>query len=448
MNQEALFLRFREYTRPIHVIPPKFLHLMRELLHHYFKAFLIGVEPYTIDKAIQSMPPDTSPGWPYYYFYNNKAESVFSEWSHISNCIDFYFNERNVCFPHAMTLKDELLSKAKVDAMRTRLFNIVSAPTVIVQSMCFKAQNESMSLNLASHPMAIGVDMPGPGFCGLFFQLRARNRNREGIKCFGDDDVSGMDLGFNPGAAATCCAFRQEFLPLEYRKAAYNTYAECYDGFVIVLGHILKIRPFNPSGQLNTGEDNSFYKLLFYLMAFVHQNPHLCQNFSEIVSNFTTYIFPRVGGDDGAWVNANIEKCNFHPKVMMEYLANYGMFLELTDIDYKQPNDLVFFSNKLIPRWFAPLNAVIWCSGGRKNKYIAALQWGHTKDEAMTVARLYGIVNLLFPWPEDYEYYLRIVDNWVARHPRNQANDVAWLNAKKMRLTEWELMSIHTGIGR
>jgi len=437
MNFEALFRGLTRGTLPGTIAHFDMMRDMSAIFHYKFGPFLIGSKVSTLSEVLSSMELTTSPGWPYCYFHSTKLEALMGEWRHVLKVIKRMFKGKEVHMLTQLTLKDELLSALKVEGKRSRIFSNVSLPVNLVGAILFNDQNNKMHESLFQHPNTIGVDLPGPGFLNIYTKLSAfvKDPNK---KVGWDDDASSWDILFLQILIYVIMDGRMKYLPDWTRQAVYRYYAEVYAGYRVVLGRVLRFW-MDPSGHLNTADDNSIGKYLCYYIPFKTMNPNAhWKDFCRALSIFSN-------GDDGVGVRVD-ETINWHPVAMVEILATWGVYLEITSYDLKPVRELVYLSHTLVRRYVRFAKMWIWVAGGRRDKMIAGLRWKHKHDDAVSMGRFYALVNALWPWEDVYQRCLKTVDDWVASHPRNRVNDDAWVLAKRTRKTEEELFFINTGL--
>jgi len=438
MSNEALFKAMTRYTLDGVMYPQELLDELADVIRTQFGPYFIGSYVQSFDSAISEMDLSKSPGWPLYYWYNSKLAAIESESKYIQHCISMLFEGEQIHHPSSVTLKDEILSAKKIADVRTRVFQNVALSTNLVGQMLFGVQDASLMENHLNQPSTIGVDVPGPGFLQIFCKVKDFIRKSPNQKqCF-DADASSYDALYNLQVAGLIRDVRAEYLPPVYTKAVHAYYNEVYAGYASVLGNVLQL-PSQKSGQILTGSDNGigmFAKLYI---------PYKIQNPGSTVSSYFTDMIIKVNGDDvlGAKVSDSI---NFNPKVMVDILADYGVYLEIIDIELKLINECVFLSHKPVQRFFQQRQMHITVAGGRRDKLISGLRWRHKHNDAISLARFYALVNGLFPWAYEYYKCREVVDAWVFNHPRNKIQDVEWQVAKTTRLSEEQLFTIFTGL--
>lgn len=432
------------------------------LLDDYFGKHFVGCEVFTYEEALEKVDFETSPGWWYYYYCNTKGQVYEKFWDQMLVEMDSFDTPEPFTPPITPTLKDELLHKSKVKAnvckvcyadmpldveecpdcgggrtaIKSRLFYNLGFSHNLKAKTLFYNQNQALNRTVLRHPCTIGVDLPGPGFIQLYSQL---NNFAESKPRCGDDDISGCDMLFQHLVASVIKNLRKEYLPKRCHQAVDNTYSLAFLGYLVLLGVIVESPSICPSGWENTGHDTSMMKCCYYFVIFRDLNPQFAASY---VFYFKKYFLPYCGGDDGIYA-VHTEFVFWDPVVVVQSAAKRGIFMEMTSRTLKMASECVFLSHH-IER--IDVNGIRYAvAAGRLPKLISAIAWKHRKDAAFTVARFYGICNALFPWPACRRQVLEMVDAWVGAHSRNKIPDEAWLQAKSQRLTDSQLLTIHTG---
>lgn len=436
MSEEAAYHGLARGMLPSQCLDTELIHEMINIANYRWSPFLLNSRVLTLVEALRRLDLSKNPGHPYYFHYRTKADALIEELDHVLACIERLFLGKRIKLPATYTVKTELLSEAKVSKKRSRLFANIPLPTNVTGEMLFGDQNDRMHQALYEHPNTNGVEMPGPGFITLYTKMKAFSPNNLGW----DDDASSWDILILLLLVYVIFYVRMTHLPKWAARGCHAYYSEVYCGYVSFMGHIVKMIS-QKSGQINTADDNAMMKYLVYYIPFKVMNPHFEVPWKAFIK--CLYIF--CGGDDTMGSKVS-EECNWHPVAMLEILAKWGVYLEVTSYDLKPIHELVYYSHRLIRRYVRFCQMWIWVAGGRRDKMIAGLEYQQSYDAALTVSRLYALVNGLWPWEDIYERCLSLVDNWVDQHPRNKVNDELWLNAKHVRMSDEALFKQHTGL--
>lgn len=411
--------------------------LIRDLIDVTFGPFWVGCEVLTYEEACEISDKTKSPAYPYYYMVNTLGQLLERYPELLRKDVMTLFTDDPVTYPNTPTLKDELLHYKKVfEVIKTRLFYNCSRATNMASKMLFHNQNEALTNNVLKHPCAIGLDLPGPGFVQMYSKLHSFAGGKP--QC-GDDDVKGWDMTYQPLISNAIQSVRKDYLPESYSTAVQNCYSLAFLGYLVCGGYIIAQPPLMPSGWENTAHDNSIGKYCGYFVIFIRLNPQF-KGFE--IRAFKMYFYPFTGGDDGIYA-VQTEYVFWKPEAVIKVGAELGIFLEMTSEKLNFARECYFFSHTLKTIVFR--GVTYWVPCGKLEKILSAMTYRHRTNPALTVARLYGLCNQLFPYPLYRQFCLEEVDNWVAHHPRNKVNDKEWIDAKKNRLNNDQLLEIYVG---
>ena len=437
---EAMYNGLNKSTPDTTAMSDELVQKIVSYLETTYGKFVLRSRAKTFEEVVEQMNLETSPGFPWYFKYQTKRQVLENHWDEIKQEVEEILAGNLPPYPHTATLKDEFRPKEKVatttDKLSTRIFQNVALSKVIAANMLFEDQNDQLMKHIREHPITLGVPMPGPQFPALFQDLQDFCK---GQPLAWDDDGKGWDTMFHLSLAAAIREFRKKHLPEAYHLAVDRIYDDVYMGFTIVAGVVVRL-PHQKSGWSNTGSDNSLAKDAVYYVAYSDLNP------LADVSLYKREVKTFSNGDDGMGAKSHAG-VNFPIKQVVDLLAEkYRIFIEVTSEDFKPVSDLIFLSHQIVWRNFPMRGVILPLAGGNKEKLISALHYRSSKNDAINVARYYALVNALFAYPVEYSRWLSRVDDWVQSHPRYKSGDPEFHTALSTRLSEEQLMTMHSGI--
>lgn len=249
--------------------------------------------PVSIVDILDTATLDTSPGPFWRSFARTKRCSVLHE---VGNEIfTTYKTEIGSCGSRCYfggNLKDELRLMEKVVESKTRIF--MSAPTehfLYLNSLSYSFNNaliDAARYNLT--PVAIGL----PLFYGNVHAIGVALQDFFKIFC---SDVGGYDTSITDEEHAFVANLRWLCFPPQYQtpvvfNSLVNLYRDvCNTPLVLPDGVVVLIKG-QPSGQINTGIDNSLILLRRIFIVWLENGGPRCRE------TFFKHVFVRVAGDD------------------------------------------------------------------------------------------------------------------------------------------------------
>lgn len=220
-------------------------------------------------------------------------------------------------------LKDELRISEKVASDSTRLFIIAPAEHHFALALMSKDFNDKLiaAASARSSPCAIGMDIYNGGF-----DLLGRSLEAHKVRWFAD--ISGYDTRQQLFLQSVNIRVRFQMLSSEdqtfenlcrlcnlYRDIIY-TPVMLPDGLVVFLQG-------NPSGQFNTGMDNTITLLYVFLYSY------LTSGAPRSLSYFKKMTFMKLAGDDSAAASSDPR---FSPDHFMSTCLKMGWGVEFSEV--------------------------------------------------------------------------------------------------------------------
>lgn len=206
------------------------------------------------------------------------------------------------------TLKSEMRQIGKLP----RFFTPVGTQMAYVGNLLYGGMDQALKDNCGSHPICMGMTMPGRGLNDVYARLNAFSSRIVAT------DADSWDGSFPIVIANLVGHFRSFFVPREYRELHRRYYSQVYDGYVAVLGMIFHV-PRQPSGQTLTTSDNSLVQSVLMFLSAIRCGMTLQQFQKEVLF----YCM----GDDLIYATKNDK---FTAKHVADTYRSFGVYLECT----------------------------------------------------------------------------------------------------------------------
>jgi hypothetical protein len=414
----------RKYTRTKRLVCDTLCTKFLEALNITFRAHLDVSRTLSYDQAVELLSLEKSPGFPYYYNCADKGNAL--ERYNLDYIVESEILHGDQETIYSTTLKDELRIKGKY----ARLFTPAPLHNTIIGNILYNDQNEQLSLTRTSHPIKLGIQMPGHEINNLFFQF--------------DDtwlkfhiDIRGFDTSFPLSLAAMICEFRRQFIPPKFHLAHKQYYNKVYCGYVSFLSYIMWLVG-QRSGSTNTFTDNSYSVVGMLLVAA-----------SELtgISLLKIWTVFRIidGSDDVMWA--------VHPevadKLTLTAIAQYchekfGYAFESPNLEPCLRHELYFFSHHLVLTNLMQLNlGKVWLAVGNIPKILSGFCYVKTNNKQLMLNRFAALLICLFPDQTLFSIWRRRVNRWASRQ---QISSDEWKATLALVNSDWFFMKIHTGV--
>lgn len=423
MSVEALKVSITKYCEPIAVMPEELLGKAFRFLHSKLSAFWFGDNEMSYADAVASLKKDTSPGYPYYYLPG--CDSKYGALDGYGNLV--LENNRRLCsgvklpLPFTLTLKDELRTKDRVLAHKTRAFMASGLDHLIASKMVFCRQNDKLMDTIGKHPITLGLSVPGPSFVRAVLSL--------GENAY-DADGDGWDLRFNLGLARVIRDVRLSYLSMSRKELVHYLYNTVYCGYVVTLG-VLYVLLHQKSGWENTAMDNS---LKMWAMLFLA--------FDEMGYDFENCVKLLINGDDLA---IGLHTDNFEMSHVVSWLQRFNVRLEFSQLVARPSYDLNFLSHSLCERFVRGFGDIVVCRGNL-SKLLSSLNYVkpsvNLSWEGSVLVHLLGLRICLWPWEVWFDTVNQRIDSYLSGIDKTPEIR----NLLKGRLSEVDIVRVHTRV--
>lgn len=393
MTWEALENGLARYREPLFAYPEDRLQRMFNYLRGELSWIWAERRETVYADAVQLLTLDKSPGYPYYYSSDTKYLALQRDGLVIKNRVEaILVGEEVPCF-FSLTLKDELRLAEKVLAGKTRVFSASDLHHLLASKVLFSWQNQRLVDTLGSHPITIGISVPGPGYVRAVLSL--------GEKCY-DADGEGWDSRFNLGVARVIRDLRASFLSENRRKAVHHLYNSVYCGVAVSEGAVYRVY-HNKSGWENTGHDNSLY---MWAVLYDAVEDLTGQKFSEVCRCL-------INGDDLA-ISLASERVGI--KELSDYLRRFNVVLSFDEPLPRAPFEITYLSHHLREIFHRSCGQVV-VAAGNLPKLLSSVNWVRMSPdlsfEESCLVHLLGIRLCLFPWPVEFDKVEELIEAFV-----------------------------------
>lgn len=358
-------------------------------------------------EAIASIVPSTSAGFPASYNGHYEKRSVLETMSYILALFYCVCEQYNTIF--AISLKDELRPREKVEAQKTRAFIISPIEHLYVCARVFGPFVEHFYQTRGT-PSAIGVSP----FNRQWHYEMSPLLDFSGL-C-GDSDGSAFDLNQRTNVHVLVLKFILQFLDPSLHTKAIWCYREAICGYTITQqGYVFRRSGHNPSGWLLTAVVNT---LVMYIMLACSFFDHYGYS-DEAIDMWFAYVLPKIFGDDNVYAVSPVIAHEYNPALILKKLSVYAPFEGSTW--FKPPTHVVFlqaYSRKIQGIWVPHfLNEKCWSSLYFIHSDLTAVQ---KLSKYTSLLKIYWF-NLEFR-----EYLLRKVRSFVSEHHAVCSGDASW----------------------
>lgn len=397
MTEAALAKSCAKASDPLKSYPPEKLAWMMAFGLKNLQGIWFGENVRVYEEALRVCNLAKSAGFPWYYWTSDKYDCLIQDAGLLEEKVRALLAGADEWLPFTLTLKDELRTRDRVEAEKTRAFNASGFVHLLSSKMLFGIQNEKLMDTLGQHPVTIGVSVPGQQFVSTVLSL-GKKKN-----CF-DADGDGCDQRFNLSVARVIRDLRKAFLPVNYHVAVNKLYDDVYGGSAIACGVVHRLL-HNKSGWENTGMDNSLY---FWLTV------------AEAIETLTGLPFEEVcrllvNGDDLA-LSIDSEKVGIVE--LQAYLAQYGVMISFDCAEPRAARDINFLSHHLRERHVPRVGDVLVAAGNRA-KLMASINWVKVNPEfsweECCVLHLLGLRLCLWPWKIDFDELEERLDEYLKK---------------------------------
>jgi hypothetical protein len=375
---------------------------------------------WTQQEAIDDCDLSKGSGHPYHYEAPTKEQALDMFASEIERDTERVLaGDETVDMPSCLTLKDELRTEERVKAHKTRGFNASNFVHLLASKRLFGDQNNRLHEARGSHPITLGISVPGDEFVSAI--LRLGNEAN-------DADGDGYDLNVNLGLMRVIRDVRKSFLPEEFAAAVDLLYDTIYAGDTIAAGVIYRLI-CQKSGWANTGDDNSLH--LWLALYITHKR------LGGSITSWSNLI----NGDD--WATGKMEPCGYKFVDVVADLAKNGIKMSYENPESRSAMEITFLSHSIRERFVRGFGDVLVAAGNRA-KLRSSLNWVHVNDtltfEESCLAHLLGIRLCLWPWRADFLEVDELVQEFLDKMPHKSQTTRQILKA---RLTEEHIALIH-----
>jgi len=230
----------------------------------------------------------------------------------------------------------------------------------------------------------------------------------EKLKLAGDKfdclDMSHMEASLSPRILEIIYRLRNKYGEESTRKAREWVFDNlCYSKVRDLLGRLLIKLGMNPSGSLNTLDDNTLALLFIIIYALSRQG----LSDDEIIRFLEDEVFGKLGGDDSIF--------NSHPLLadLPSYAAELGFKAEYEIAPGSPLSEATFFSSG----FHYDLNHKMYIPKPNFDKLFAGLYWWRKEDSwRLTLAKLCALRILTYPYPKKFQEIETLISYILEKH--------------------------------
>jgi len=425
MSHAALVNSVQKALDPIRQMPEVMVTDLFRYLHSELAGIWFGTNVISYADAVCKLNLEKSAGYPYYYDCVDKGDALRKYGDRIQREVQSVLSGDELWLPFSLTLKDELRTKERVAANKTRGFSASGIVHLLASKVVFSRQNEKLVQTLGAHPVTLGIQVPGQQYVRFMLSLGSEQN------CY-DADGDGCDQRFQLQVARCIRDLRKCFLPVEYGPCVDLLYDAVYAGDVIALGVVYRMF-HNKSGWECTGHDNSLYMWGAIWLAVTQLSG---RRFSDVCKLL-------VNGDDLAF---SVSAPGVGVVEISNFLKKFGIIIGYEVAVPRRVAEIVFLSHHLRERFVSGVGDPVICAGNYA-KIVSSINWIKSSDllsfEESCLAHLVGLRICLWPWYDDFVENEERIDQFLASRVPLSKN---MLQILKARISEKEIVGIYLGL--
>jgi hypothetical protein len=344
------------------------------------------------EEAVKLLDMTKSPGFPYYYQAENKADCLFKYGDLIKDQVERILAGEELPMIFSLTLKDELRPVEKVEQHKTRVFCASDLVHLLCSKQLFHHQNNKLVKTVGQHPVTIGIQIPGSQYVSVMLKHSPKANG---------SDIGGCDARFNLDFAEIIRDVRKAYIEKQYHLAVDLLYNAVYCGYAVGMG-VLYVILHNKSGWENTAHDTS-------LMVWMGSFAACCL----LNLDFDRVMQLNANGDDGiqSFLDDRIDIVK-----LADTLLKFNVHLEYDSPVPLPLEDVIYLSHQLVTRFIPRFGDVI-VAGGNLAKLKSSLNWVRTSEtlsySESALSHLLGLRICLWPWYAEFVRVEEILDMFL-----------------------------------
>lgn len=365
------------------------------------------MQGYSHTEAIASLVPSTSSGFPANYNGYYDKRSVLSTMSYELGLFYHVCEQYETIF--AVSLKDELRPREKVEASKTRVFIISPIEHLYVCARVFGPFVEHF-YSTRGTPSAIGASP----FNRQWHYEMSPLLDFSGL-C-GDSDGSAFDINQRSNVHVLVLQFILQFLAKDLHSKAIWCYQQAIFGYTITQkGYVFRRAGHNPSGWLLTAVVNT---LVMYVMLACSFFDRFGYN-DDAFEMWFTKVVSKIFGDDNVYSVSRTIAHEYNPDLILRKLSFYAPFEGSSW--FKPPSNVVFlqaYSRRIQGIWIPHfLSEKCWSSLYYVHKDLTVLQ---------KLSKYSSLLKIYWFNKEFREYLQKKVRKFIAQHHDACVGDPSW----------------------
>jgi len=391
------------------------------------------------EEVINSLDKTTSSGAPFNQVCPTKRELLetdtsFVEW--INDDWERLATDPLWTSPSTSSLKEEIRPTVKIKANKIRTFMAMATDITICGNRLFADMNEKMNASYLCSSSAVGMSPYEGNWNRLFHKLSAFTKGYA-------LDESEYDSSLRAYMMWGCAQLRWKMLREEDRTPENlvrlkTIYRNLINTLVITPEGIMVMKlAGNPSGSMNTINDNTLVLYTLMAYAWIRNCPNAETSYTEFEDNTAKALV----GDDNTWTVSDYAHEFYNGSTVIECWKQIGVTTTTDSLEPRSPEELdflsahtVFLDGKAIPVY-------------DRTKLMTSLLYSPHKKRTPATTLQRTTAMLLAGWTDlPFRKFCRELIHWLLKkYDTILADEPTWIIAKCGILTDSALYELYMG---
>lgn len=441
-NPAAAYKSLSKYEKDLLYMSPEMVEKMNKAWNwteRHFGPYMCDSRVRSAEEVIVNLDKTTSTGVPFNQEFQTKNEllendELFVEW--INNDWELLATDPEWTSPSTSSLKEEIRPTAKIKDNKIRTFMAMATDITIHGNRLFADMNEKMNASYLCSASAVGMSPFEGNWNRLYHKL---NTFSKGYAL----DESEYDSSLRAYMMWGCAQFRWKMLRSEDQTpenlARLKTiYRNLVNTLIVTADGVMVFKlAGNPSGSMNTINDNTL--ILYTLMAFawIVNCPNAETSYTEFEDNTAKALV----GDDNTWTVSDYAHDFFNGSTVIATWKSIGVTTTTDSLEPRSPEELdflsahtVFLDGKAIPVY-------------DRTKLMTSLLYSPHKKRTPATTLQRTTAMLLVGWTDlPFRKFCRELIQWLLKkYDAILADEPSWIIAKCGILTDSALYQLYMG---
>lgn len=441
-NPTADYKSLSKYEKDLLYMSPDMVNDMNkawEWTERHFGPYMSDSRVRSAEEVIDSLDKTTSSGAPFNQIYPTKRELLETDTSFVDWINDDW--ERLATdplwtSPSTSALKEEIRPTVKIKANKIRTFMAMATDITIHGNRLFADMNEKMNASYLCSSSAVGMSPYEGNWNRLFHKLSAF---KKGYAL----DESEYDSSLRAYMMWGCAQLRWKMLREEDRTPENlvrlkTIYRNLINTLVITPEGIMVMKlAGNPSGSMNTINDNTLVLYTLMAYAWIRNCPNAETSYTEFEDNTAKALV----GDDNTWTVSDYAHEFYNGSTVIECWKQIGVTTTTDSLEPRSPEELdflsahtVFLDGKAIPVY-------------DRTKLMTSLLYSPHKKRTPATTLQRTTAMLLAGWTDlPFRKFCRELIHWLLKkYDTILADEPTWIIAKCGILTDSALYELYMG---